>query len=160
MAQGPVRIELPDGSVVASDRLIVAICACRRSQIYPLRDTSHRRRCRARCVSSAVGVATSDQSSSTPYPTLVVHRVQPAVSVESLRRLSAVSLRTSGSTTRCCSTWSGWAHTNGFVPQSLSSDGRSGGQRGGADRRLCPARRPLRFWPIGASGWASVRRGL
>ena len=100
MAQGPVRIELPDGSVVASDRLIVAICACRRSQIYPLRDTSHRRRCRARCVSSAVGVATSDQSSSTPYPTLVVHRVQPAVSVESLRRLSAVSLRTSGSTTR------------------------------------------------------------
>jgi hypothetical protein len=38
-----------------------------------------------------------------------------------------------------------WAHTNGFVPRSLSSDGRSGGQRGGADRRLCPVWRPLRF---------------
>ena len=47
MVQGPVRIELPDGSVVASDRFMVAICACRRSQIYPLCDTSHRRRCRA-----------------------------------------------------------------------------------------------------------------
>jgi CDGSH-type Zn-finger protein len=47
MVQGPVRIELPDGSVVESDRFMVAICACRRSRIYPLCDTSHRRRCRA-----------------------------------------------------------------------------------------------------------------
>ena len=47
MVQGPVRIELPDGSVVTSDRFMVAICACRRSQAYPLCDTSHRRRCRA-----------------------------------------------------------------------------------------------------------------
>jgi CDGSH-type Zn-finger protein len=47
MVQGPVRIELPDGSVVASDRFMVAICTCRRSQAYPLCDTSHRRRCRA-----------------------------------------------------------------------------------------------------------------
>jgi CDGSH-type Zn-finger protein len=47
MVQGPVRIELPDGSVVESDRFMVAICACRRSKIYPLCDTSHRRRCRA-----------------------------------------------------------------------------------------------------------------
>ena len=46
MVQGPVRIELPDGSVVESDRFMVAICACRRSKIYPLCDTSHRRRCR------------------------------------------------------------------------------------------------------------------
>ena len=46
MVQGPVRIELPDGSVVESDRFMVAICACRRSGIYPLCDTSHRRRCR------------------------------------------------------------------------------------------------------------------
>ena len=36
MVQGPVRIELPDGSVVTSDRFMVAICACRRSQRYPL----------------------------------------------------------------------------------------------------------------------------
>lgn len=46
MVQGPVRIELPDGSVVDSDRFMVAICACRRSKNYPLCDTSHRRRCR------------------------------------------------------------------------------------------------------------------
>jgi CDGSH-type Zn-finger protein len=46
MVQGPVRIEMPDGSVVKSDRFMVAICACRRSKDYPLCDTSHR--CRQR----------------------------------------------------------------------------------------------------------------
>ena len=46
MVQGPVRVELPDGSVVESDRFMVAICACRRSKNYPLCDTSHR--CRRR----------------------------------------------------------------------------------------------------------------
>jgi CDGSH-type Zn-finger protein len=44
MVQGPVRIEMPDGSVVESDRFMVAICMCRRSKNYPLCDTSHRRR--------------------------------------------------------------------------------------------------------------------
>ena len=44
MVQGPVRIELPDGNVVESDRFMVAICMCRRSKNYPLCDTSHRRR--------------------------------------------------------------------------------------------------------------------
>jgi CDGSH-type Zn-finger protein len=44
MVQGPVRIEMPDGSVVESDRFMVAICACRRSKNYPLCDTSHRRK--------------------------------------------------------------------------------------------------------------------
>jgi CDGSH-type Zn-finger protein len=39
-----VRIETPDGSVVESDRFMVAICACRRSKNYPLCDTSHRKR--------------------------------------------------------------------------------------------------------------------
>ena len=47
MMQGPVRIEMPDGSVVESDRFMVAICACRKSKTYPLCDTSHRRRRRA-----------------------------------------------------------------------------------------------------------------
>ena len=47
MVEGPVCIELPDGSVVESDRFMVAICACRRSKTYPLCDTSHRRRERA-----------------------------------------------------------------------------------------------------------------
>jgi CDGSH-type Zn-finger protein len=46
MVQGPVRIEMPDGRVVESDRFMVAICACRRSKDYPLCDTSHR--CRQR----------------------------------------------------------------------------------------------------------------
>ena len=43
MVQGPVRIEMADGSVVESDRFMVAICTCRRSKNYPLCDTSHRR---------------------------------------------------------------------------------------------------------------------
>jgi CDGSH-type Zn-finger protein len=46
MVEGPVRIEMPDGSVVESDRFMVAICTCRRSKSYPLCDTSHR--CRQR----------------------------------------------------------------------------------------------------------------
>jgi CDGSH-type Zn-finger protein len=50
MVQGPVHIEMPDGSVVESDRFMVAICTCRRSKAYPLCDTSHR--CRRRSGSS------------------------------------------------------------------------------------------------------------
>ena len=46
MVQGPVRIEMADGSVVESDRFMVAICTCRRSKSYPLCDTSPR--CRQR----------------------------------------------------------------------------------------------------------------
>lgn len=44
MIEGPVRIEMPDGSVVESDRFMVALCACKRSKTFPLCDTSHRRR--------------------------------------------------------------------------------------------------------------------
>jgi CDGSH-type Zn-finger protein len=43
LISGPVRIEMPDGSVVESDRFMVAVCTCRRSKDYPLCDTSHRR---------------------------------------------------------------------------------------------------------------------
>ena len=46
MVEGPVRIEMPDGSAVESDRFMVAICTCHRSKSYPLCDTSHR--CRER----------------------------------------------------------------------------------------------------------------
>lgn len=46
LVEGPVHIEMPDGSVVDSDRFVVAICMCRRSKAYPLCDTSHRKRCR------------------------------------------------------------------------------------------------------------------
>ena len=45
LVQGPVYIEMPDGSVVDSDRFMVAVCMCRRSKTYPLCDTSHRKRC-------------------------------------------------------------------------------------------------------------------
>jgi CDGSH-type Zn-finger protein len=51
LVQGPVRIELHDGTVVDSDRFMVAICTCRRSKDYPLCDTSHR--CRERPQPSA-----------------------------------------------------------------------------------------------------------
>jgi len=43
LVSGPVRIEMPDGDVVESDRFMVAICTCRRSGEYPLCDNSHRR---------------------------------------------------------------------------------------------------------------------
>jgi CDGSH-type Zn-finger protein len=43
LVPGPVRIEMPGGRVVESDRFMVAICTCRRSKEYPLCDTSHRR---------------------------------------------------------------------------------------------------------------------
>ena len=48
MVEGPVSIEMPDGSCVDSDRFMVAICACGRSKNFPLCDTSHRRRIRAK----------------------------------------------------------------------------------------------------------------
>lgn len=53
LVEGPVHIEMPDGTAVDSDRFMVAICACRRSKIYPMCDTSHRNRAR--------GVGPSDQ---------------------------------------------------------------------------------------------------
>ncbi|ORW11867.1 CDGSH iron-sulfur domain-containing protein [Mycobacterium kyorinense] len=43
LIEGPVHIEMPDGSVVESDRFMVAVCTCQRSKNYPLCDTSHRR---------------------------------------------------------------------------------------------------------------------
>jgi hypothetical protein len=47
-----------------------------------------------------------------------------SVGVESVRRLSAVSRRTSGSTSACWSTWSSLTSANGIVPQSLPSEKR------------------------------------
>lgn len=46
LIEGPVEIVAEDGAVVRSDRFLVALCRCRRSGIYPLCDTSHRRRAR------------------------------------------------------------------------------------------------------------------
>ncbi|WP_371831077.1 CDGSH iron-sulfur domain-containing protein [Rhodococcoides corynebacterioides] len=47
MVEGPVDVELEDGTSVRSDRFMVALCACRRSKNYPFCDTSHRRKVRA-----------------------------------------------------------------------------------------------------------------
>ncbi|MFC8362568.1 CDGSH iron-sulfur domain-containing protein [Streptomyces griseorubiginosus] len=44
LVEGPVEVELEDGSTVASDRFRVALCTCRRSKRYPWCDTSHRER--------------------------------------------------------------------------------------------------------------------
>ncbi|BBY03097.1 CDGSH iron-sulfur domain-containing protein [Mycobacterium seoulense] len=68
LVAGPVRIEMPDGEVVESDRFMVAICTCRRSENYPLCDTSHRR-CRnlgRRNTSPAPSATTSDPAATTP----------------------------------------------------------------------------------------------
>jgi CDGSH-type Zn-finger protein len=67
LVSGPVRIEMPGGDVVESDRFMVAICTCRRSDDYPLCDTSHRR-CRnvKKRISPAAAAATSDPAPTTP----------------------------------------------------------------------------------------------
>ncbi|MFE4632891.1 CDGSH iron-sulfur domain-containing protein [Streptomyces sp. NPDC056773] len=44
LIEGPVEIVLDDGTVVRSDRFMVAVCVCRRSRSYPWCDTSHRTR--------------------------------------------------------------------------------------------------------------------
>jgi CDGSH-type Zn-finger protein len=63
LVSGPVRIETPGGDVVESDRFMVAICTCRRSEDYPLCDTSHRR---CRPPNPTARATTSDPPSTTP----------------------------------------------------------------------------------------------
>lgn len=46
LVEGPVEVELPDGTLVRSDRPVVALCTCRRSRRAPFCDTSHRDRTR------------------------------------------------------------------------------------------------------------------
>jgi CDGSH-type Zn-finger protein len=46
LVEGPVELELPDGTTVRSERPVVALCACRRTRRYPFCDTSHRRKLR------------------------------------------------------------------------------------------------------------------
>ncbi len=46
LVDGPLEIELADGTLVRSDRPVNALCVCRRSRIYPFCDTSHRQRVR------------------------------------------------------------------------------------------------------------------
>lgn len=69
LVSGPVHIEMPGGEVIESDRFMVAICTCRRSDNYPLCDTSHRR-CRkfklGREANPAASAAKSDPAATTP----------------------------------------------------------------------------------------------
>lgn len=44
LVSGPVRVVLPDGRRVNSDRPVTALCGCRRSRRYPFCDASHRTR--------------------------------------------------------------------------------------------------------------------
>ena len=44
---GAVEVVGPDGTVVRSDRAVVAVCTCKRSRIAPFCDTSHRDKARA-----------------------------------------------------------------------------------------------------------------
>jgi CDGSH-type Zn-finger protein len=48
LVEGPVEVELEDGSTVRSDRFRVALCTCRRSRRFPWCDTSHRERTKSR----------------------------------------------------------------------------------------------------------------
>ncbi|MGW2747175.1 CDGSH iron-sulfur domain-containing protein [Streptomyces sp. NPDC001450] len=43
LVEGPMEITLEDGTIVRSDRFCVALCTCRRSQIYPWCETSRRK---------------------------------------------------------------------------------------------------------------------
>ncbi|WP_331766147.1 CDGSH iron-sulfur domain-containing protein [Embleya sp. NBC_00896] len=42
LIEGPVEVELADGSTACSDRSVVALCTCRRTRRPPWCDTSHR----------------------------------------------------------------------------------------------------------------------
>ena len=46
LVHGAVEVVLPDGRTVSSDRVVTALCTCRRSRRYPFCDTSHRQRVR------------------------------------------------------------------------------------------------------------------
>lgn len=46
LVEGPVEVEMPDGTLVRSDRPVVALCTCKRSRRQPFCDTSHRTRSR------------------------------------------------------------------------------------------------------------------
>ena len=46
LVDGPAELVGADGTTVHSDRFRVAVCTCRRSKVYPLCDTSHRKKVR------------------------------------------------------------------------------------------------------------------
>lgn len=60
LVEGPVELELPDGTTVTSERPVVALCACRRTKRYPFCDTSHRRKVRPRGQAAATSASSDD----------------------------------------------------------------------------------------------------
>ena len=62
LVEGPVELELPDGTTVTSERPVVALCACRRTKRYPFCDTSHRRKARPPKDQAAAGTPSNDDS--------------------------------------------------------------------------------------------------
>lgn len=46
LVHGPIEAQMPDGTLVRSDRPVTALCACGRSRRRPFCDASHRRRAR------------------------------------------------------------------------------------------------------------------
>jgi CDGSH-type Zn-finger protein len=44
LVEGPVEVVLPDGTRTVSERPVTALCVCHRSTLFPICDTSHRRR--------------------------------------------------------------------------------------------------------------------
>lgn len=61
LVEGPVEVELDDGTLLRSGRPVVALCACRRSKRYPFCDTSHRRRARPGADQAGTGTGRSDE---------------------------------------------------------------------------------------------------
>ncbi|MFH8349933.1 CDGSH iron-sulfur domain-containing protein [Streptomyces sp. NPDC018045] len=57
LIEGPVEVELDDGTTARSDRPFVALCMCRRSRSFPWCDTSHRGRKRPPAARTVQGAA-------------------------------------------------------------------------------------------------------
>jgi CDGSH-type Zn-finger protein len=62
LVEGPVEVELEDGTTVSSDRFRVALCTCRRSRRYPWCDTSHRRSTKPRASTETSGETTGEEA--------------------------------------------------------------------------------------------------
>jgi CDGSH-type Zn-finger protein len=66
LVEGPVELVADDGTVLRSERFVVAVCTCRRSKRFPLCDTSHRKRVRTEQRRSTSEVPEEDREVSSP----------------------------------------------------------------------------------------------
>ncbi|WP_443333724.1 CDGSH iron-sulfur domain-containing protein [Streptomyces sp. CB02923] len=74
LVEGPVEVELDDGTTARSDRPFVALCMCRRSRTFPWCDTSHRGRKR----SPAARTATAATAATGTTAATASQRCEPA----------------------------------------------------------------------------------